>query len=90
MLFANDAVMAKIKLQRLVDRLMEPCDLIRLTISVKKTELIRQGTSSPLEIKLGGKSLKTVEKFVYLGSAITSTLSVDEKLTSRVGKATAA
>ena len=30
---------------------------------------------------------KTVDKFVYLGSTITSTPSVDGELTSRIGKA---
>ena len=59
-----------------------------MTISVKKTEGIGQGTNSPPEIKLSDKSLKTVDKFVYLGSTITPTLYLDEELTSRIGKTT--
>ena len=93
LLFADDAAIAthsEIELQRLVDCLAKACDLFKLTISVKKTEVIRQGTNSPPEIKLGGESLKTVDKFVYLGSTIMSTLSLDEELTSSIGMATAA
>ena len=93
LLFADDAAIAahsEIELQRLIDRLSEACDLFGLTISVKKTEVIGQGTDSTPAIKLGDESLKTVDKFVYLGSTITSTLSLDEELTSRIGKAIAA
>ena len=56
LLFANDAAIAKhskLEIQRLVDNLAEACDLFRLTISVKGTEVIVQGTNSPPEIKLG-------------------------------------
>ena len=80
----------EIELQRLVDHLAEACHLFGLTIRVKKTGVIGQGTNSPPEIKLGGESPKTVDTFIYLGSTITSTLSLDEELTSRIGKATAA
>ena len=86
---ATIAIHSGIELRRLADHLAEACNLFGLTISVKKTEVIGQGTNSPPEIKLGGESLKTVDKFVYLGSTITSTLSLDEELTSRIGKATA-
>ena len=82
------ATHSEMELQRLVDCLTEACNLFGLTISVKKTEVLGQGTNLPPEVKLGGKSLKTVDKFVYLGSTITSTLSLDEELTSRIGKAT--
>ena len=80
LVFADDATIAthsERELQRLIDRLAAVCDLFGLTISVKKTEVTGQGTNSPPEIKLGGESLKTVDKFVYLGSTITSTLSLD-------------
>ena len=67
----------------------EACDLFELAINVKKTEVIGKWTNSPPEIKRCGESLQTVDKFVYLGSIITSTLSLDEELTSRIGKAAA-
>ena len=63
--------------------------LFKLTISNKKTEVVGQGTNSSPEIRLGGETLKTVEKLINLGSTITSILSLDEEITSRIGKATA-
>ena len=93
LLFADDAAivtLSEIELQRLADCLAETCDLFRLTISVKKTEVIGQGTNSPPEKNLGGESLKTADKFVYLGFTIRSTLCLDEELTGRLGKARAA
>ena len=57
--FTDDAAIAthsEIELQRQIDCLTEACDLFGLTISRKKTEVIGQGTNSPLEIKLGGES----------------------------------
>ena len=93
LLFADDDAIAthsETELQRLVDRLVEDCDLFGVTLSIKKTEVIGQGTSSPPEIKLGSESQKTVDRFVYLGSTITWTLSLDEVLTRRIGKTTAA
>ena len=86
---AEIATYSEIEFQRLADRLEEACDLCGLTISVKKTEVIGQGTNSPPEIKFSGESLKTVSKFAYLGSTKTSTLSLDKELTNRIGKATA-
>lgn len=44
----------------------EACNLFRLTISIKKSKIIGQGTNSPPKIKLGGESLKPIDKFVYL------------------------
>ena len=83
------ATHSELELQRLVDRLAESCHLFGLAISVKKTEVIGQGITSSSEINCGGESLKTGAKFIILGSTIVSTLSLDEKLTSRMGQATA-
>ena len=93
LLLADNAAItthSKIELWRLADRLAEACHLCGLTIYVRKTQVIGQGTNSLLEIKLGGECLKTVDKFVSLGSTIASTLSLDEELTIRIGKSTAA
>ena len=86
LLFVDDAAIAthsKFELQRLVDHLAEACCLFGLTISVKETEVIGEGKNSPPEIR-PGVSPKTVDKFIYLGSTITSTLSWDGELTSRI------
>ena len=102
LLFPDDAAIvthSEIELHRPVESLVEACDLFWLAISVKKTEVIEQGTNSPPAIKLSGESLKTVDKVgvfllfvvvVVLGSTLTSTLSLDEELTSRIRKAIAA
>ena len=89
LLFADATAIAthsEIELQRLVDHLTDTCCLFRLTISDKKTEVKGQGTNSPPDLKLGGKSMKTVDKSVYFGSSITSTLSLDDELTSGTEK----
>lgn len=52
--FADDVAIAahsEIELQRRFDRLPEECDLFGLRISIKKTDVIPQGTNSPSEIK---------------------------------------
>ena len=49
-----------------------------------------QGTNSLPEINLGAESLETVDVSTYLGSIITSALSLQEELTREIGKATAA
>ena len=93
LLYADDAALtahSKDALQRLLYSLARAWDLFTLTISVKKTEVIGQGTDSTPVIKLNGNTLNTVEKFVYLGSTISSTLSLDEELNARIGKAAAA
>ena len=93
LLFADDAATAahsEKELQRLADRLTKACDLFGLTIRVKKTEVIAQRANSPPEIRLGCETLETAEKFVYLGSAITSNYLWMGEITSRIGKATAA
>ena len=80
-LFSDAAAIANYsELQRQVDRLAEAYHLFGLTISVKKTEVIGQGTNSPPEINLGDESLKTVKQFVYLGATITSALSLDGEI----------
>ena len=73
-----------------MDNLARACDLFYLTISHKKTEILDQKTDSTPRITLQGNVLNTVDKFVYLGSTISSTLSLEEELNSRIGKAATA
>ena len=68
-LFADDAAIAANNegmLQGLTDHLGEAWNLSKLTISVQKTEVAEQGTNSPLEIRLGSKTLKTAQNFFVL------------------------
>ena len=91
LLFADDAAItahSNEALQRLMDSLAEACKIFSLTISVKKTEVLGQGTiTTPPEIFLNGNQLKNTERFVYLGSTITSSLSLDDEINMRIGKA---
>ncbi|KAI8513188.1 Peripheral-type benzodiazepine receptor-associated protein [Branchiostoma belcheri] len=48
--------------------------------SVKKTEVMGQGTPVPPLITLHGNALRTVDRFTYLGSVMTSTHSLDEEI----------
>ena len=92
LLFADDAELTaheETTLQGLLDNLSRACDLFCLTISVKKTEVIGQGTAIPPSITLHGNPLRTVPKFTYLGSVATSTNSLDEEINVRIGRAAA-
>ncbi|KAI8511348.1 hypothetical protein Bbelb_104480 [Branchiostoma belcheri] len=83
LLFADDAALTAHKesaLQGLLDSLARACDLFCLTISVKKTEVMGQGTPVPPLITLHGNPLRTVDRFTYLGSVMTSTHSLDEEI----------
>ena len=93
MLFADDAAVTahdQSTLQRQMDRLSRACELFSLTISIKKTEVLGQNTESPPQITLNETTLKAVDKFVYLGSTICNTLSLDAELNLRIGKAATA
>ena len=66
------------------------CDLFTLTISYKKTKFVSQGTHVAPSITLNGDTLKTIEKFFYLGSIIYSKPSLEDELNSRIGTTNAA
>ena len=58
--------------------------------SIKKTNILAQDVSSVPSISIGDCTLVAVEDFTYLGSTISSSLSLDSELNSRIGKASAA
>ena len=58
-----------------------------LKINLRKTELIKINTTANTPITVGGKPIKEVESFVYLGSTITKQGGTDVDVTSRIGKA---
>ena len=91
-LFADDAAMAthtEEALQRLIDRFALACDDFGLTISIKKTQVMGQGTTAPPSIRIGGQVLNAVERFQYLGSTISSNLSLEPEISSRIAKVSA-
>ena len=90
-LFADDAALAtrtEAALQSLVDRLAHACREFGLTISLKKTEVMSHGTESPPSIHIGDYDLNPVSQFQYLGSTISSNLSLEPEISARIAKAT--
>ena len=92
LLFADDAALTSHTedgLQELVSRLSHACKAFGLTISLKKTEILAQGTDTSPDITIDSIQLEVVETFTYLGSTIASSLSLDAEISRRIGKAAA-
>ncbi|XP_063585836.1 uncharacterized protein LOC134763209 [Penaeus indicus] len=90
LLFADDAGLVahtEAALQRLIDRFSTSCAEFGLTISLRKTQVMGQDVSSAPSISIGDHTLEVVDKFIYLGSTISSNLSLDAELNTRIGKA---
>ena len=93
MLFADDAALAshtQEALQRLVNRLAHACREFGLIISLKKTNVMGQDVSEAPSISIGDYTLEVVEDFTYLGSTISSNLSLEAEINKRIGKAASA
>ena len=89
MLFADDAVLmshTKAGLQELVSHLSHACKEFGLTISLKKTKILAQGTDTAPDITIDNTHLEVVETFMYLGSTVADSLSLDTEISSRIGK----
>ena len=90
MLFADDAALVSKSengLQDLVNRLSNACKDFGLTISIKKTNIMSQGTNSAPYITINNTQLEVVDSFKYLGATITSTPTLEKELSGRIGKA---
>ncbi|KAK4318168.1 hypothetical protein Pmani_010810 [Petrolisthes manimaculis] len=93
MLFADYAALTahtEEALQRLVNSFAQACEEFGLTISLKKTDIMGQDVNSTPSISIGDHTLEVVTKFTYLGSTISSNLSLDVELNTRIGKAATA
>ena len=93
LLLADDAALAahaEEALQRLVDCLALACREFGLTVSLRKTNVIGQDVSNIPNISIGDYTLEVVKNFTYLGSTISSNLSLDSELNTRIGKAATA
>ena len=89
-LFADDAAVTAHSaedLQQLMTRFCDACQDFGLTISLKKTQVMEQNVDSPPVISINDHELDVVHDFVYLGSAISDTLSLDAELNRRIGMA---
>ncbi len=92
MLFADDAALTSHTedgLQQLVSRFSYACKEFGLTISLEKNNIMAQEKGSPPTVAIDGYNLKVVENFTYLGSTISSSLSIDVEINGRIAKAVA-
>ena len=99
-LFADDCALAahsQEDIQYLTDRFAASCRRFGLTISLGKTVAMFQPSPSqadnaprPPPIIINNTEIKTVDKFCYLGSTLTSSGSLDAEVMQRIGKASAA
>ena len=89
-LFADDATIGshtQQELQSLMDRFSQACKGFGLTISLKKTSVLGQGTETPPTITIDDYELQVVHQFTYLGSTVTDDLSLDVEIDKRTGNA---
>ena len=92
MLLDDDAALAahtEEALQCLTTSFAEACTEA-CTISLKKTNIMEQDSVSAPAIAIDDHTLEVVENFTYLGSTISSNLSLDAELNTRIGKASTA
>ncbi|XP_018010145.1 uncharacterized protein LOC108667613 [Hyalella azteca] len=90
LLFADDTALASHTeggLQQLFTHFAYACTEFGLTISRGKTKLLCQSTGTLPSIVLDGYTLEVVENFTCLGSSISSSLSIDSEINSRIARA---
>ncbi|XP_076036094.1 uncharacterized protein LOC143022044 [Oratosquilla oratoria] len=88
-LFADDAALTantEEARQQLMNCFAHACKEFPLTISIKKTNVMGQDVSSIPNISIDGHILEVVGEFTYLGSTISSNLSLDAELNKLIGK----
>ena len=93
MLFADDAALSfhtQEGLQRLVNCLAHACREFGLIISLKKTNVMGQDVGEAPSISIGDYTLEVVEDFTFLGSTISSKLSLESEINKRISKAESA
>ena len=96
-LFADDCALAahsEVDLQELADCFATAATSFGLTVSIKKTEVLRQLAPNtarpPPNITINGNALKNVDTFKYLGSCINSAANLDDEVLCRISRASQA
>ena len=78
-------------MQENLNRFAKVCDNFGLTISIKKTEVMYQpAPEAPFTepvITVNGEKLTKAEKFIYLGSTLSHSVSIDKEVFYRITKA---
>ena len=90
MLFVDDVAVTihtQQELQALMDGFSQACKDFGLTISLKKTNVLRQDTMELSAITIDDYEFDVVEQFTYLASTITDNLSLDTEIDKRIGNA---
>ena len=71
-------------MQSSIDTFSEACDNFGLTISTKNTEVMHQPASGKTyvepNITIDGQPLNAVDKFTYLGSALSRNVMIDDEI----------
>ncbi|CAE1160498.1 unnamed protein product [Acanthosepion pharaonis] len=67
----------------------EASDAFPESSGLKKTNILAQDTASTADFAINGTHLEVVDSFSYLGSTISSSLSLDTEISSRIGKTAA-
>ena len=75
------------ELQDMCDYFPTACREFGMAISIRKTVVMGLNTSLPLLITVHNITLDTVLKFCYLGSTMSATNSLTDKLDTRIAKA---
>ena len=96
-LFADDCALAahsEVDLQELADCFATAAKIFGLTVSIKKTEVLRQLAPNiarpPPNISMDGNALKNVDTFKYLGSCINSAGNLDDEVLCHISRASQA
>ena len=97
LLFADDCALnarTQSDMQESMDLFSTACNDFGLTISTKKTEVMHQPAPgvpyTEPTITIGGEKLAVADKFIYLGSTLSRTVTIDEEVTFRIAKASTA
>ena len=97
LLFADDCALTAHSLddiQLIVDRFADAAQNFGLTISIKKTEVMYQPRPNDAhfdpKVSINGTYIASVKKFCYLGSVMSYNCSLDDEITQRISKASAA
>ena len=96
-LFADDCALnagTQSNMQESMNQFAKACDDFGLTISIKKTEVMHQpAPTAPYTepvIMVNGEKLTVAEKFIYLGSTLSCSVSIDGEVSYRIARASSA
>ena len=88
--YMNKNGSSEAKMQTAMDQVSQSCDNYDLTISTKKSKVLRQpAPGKPYNqptITVDGQKLKVDDKFTDLGSTLSRAVHIDDEVTARIAK----